>query len=97
MGDMMHDNQSDVLGCVSIDKMKFAPKSPFNVISLSKLQRQSLKLHGEEEYTAIVSKEGFVLRFDIVIHTDDGVVYAMYIKPDKVDDSREVLAPAVTL
>ena len=72
----------DAMEHVELDDVKYAPDTPFNVFSGSKLLQDDWTAYGCKDYIEYYSKDGQVLRFDVKISTAEGVVYAMRFKRD---------------
>jgi hypothetical protein len=49
---------------------------PYNIISLTKKMEDGWELHGNKEIGFQLSKHGIILRFNIRVETDEGVVWA---------------------
>ena len=64
---------------VTLKKMRFNPKANFNLLSLTKLIMDGWKMTGDEE-AIVMRKGGAEIRFDIVIKTERGAIFATYIK-----------------
>ena len=64
---------------VTLRKCRYNPNANFNLLSLTKLLMDGLKMNGDNN--AIVMRKGDCeIRFDIVIKTETGAIFAAYIK-----------------
>jgi len=64
---------------ITLKKMRYNPKANFNLLSLTKLLMDGWTMTGDAN--AIVMRKGSSeIRFDIVIKTERGAIFATYIK-----------------
>ena len=74
------DKHGNEMQHVTLTKMKYNPKANFNLLSLMKLLMNGWEMRGDAD--AIVMRKGrsAEIRFDIVIKTERGAIFATYIK-----------------
>jgi hypothetical protein len=73
------DKTGRELANMTMSNVKYIPEQCFNLMSISKMQRNGWKLDGGNDFLR-VSKNGNEIKFDIMILTEDGCVYAGYLK-----------------
>jgi hypothetical protein len=64
---------------MTMSSVKYVPGQCFNLMSISRMQKNGWKLDGGKDFLR-VSKDGNEIKFDIMIPTEDGCVYAGYLK-----------------
>jgi hypothetical protein len=64
---------------MTLNSIKHIPGQVFNLMSMAKLQSNSWKSHGDKKAIRM-TKDGQEIVFDIVIPTEDGCVFAIYLK-----------------
>jgi len=67
------------LQVVKMSDVKIVPDNKFNLFSVTKRQKNGWKLHGDHK-SIWLEKAGNVIRFDILIKTKEGTIFAMYLK-----------------
>jgi len=79
------DKHGNELQHVTLKKMRYNPKANFNLLSLTKLLMDGWTMNGDAK--EIVMRKGSTqIRFDIVIKTERGAIFATYIKHRTVPD-----------
>ena len=73
------DNQGNQDFDVTLTDVAVNPKGPFNLFSTSKLQRLGWKLGGDEN-ALWLSKDSKIIKFDIVVTTEKGLVFCACLK-----------------
>jgi hypothetical protein len=70
-------------------QLQLLPESPFNLLSGTWLIKNGYQLVGNKD-AMIFTKRNFKLVCDIKIHTDKGLLYAVYLKQREVEVDKEV-------
>ena len=74
------DKEGSQLDRIRMTAVSVVPTSGFNLFSISRCLKEGWKLSGTAE-ALILSKGRMTLKFDIVIPTEKGVIFAIYLQP----------------
>ena len=75
-----HDKFGTFVATVCLQDVSYSPANAFNLISIPQLLVKGWTLGGTHEYISVTSPDGVEIKFDIVIKTPKGQVYAVCMK-----------------
>jgi hypothetical protein len=81
----IHDQYGNPVAKVTLKNVSYSAENVFNVISIPQLLVKHWTLDGASDYITVTSPDGVEIKFDIIIPTAKGRIYAVCMNKDSND------------